>query len=76
MLDFPPKEMMSIKCVKALIRKYLACRPVCFNGYLTPNCILNFKMVLKFDCSFMLSKVYFLLEYVVHFSINMLNYIL
>lgn len=24
MLDFPPEEMMSIKPVKALIRKYLA----------------------------------------------------
>lgn len=36
MLDFPPKEIMSIKPVKALIRKYLACRSVSFNGYQTP----------------------------------------
>lgn len=36
MLDFLPEEMMSIKPVKALIRKYLPCRSVCFNGYLTP----------------------------------------
>lgn len=57
MEDFPPKEMMSIKPVKALIRKYLACRSVCFNEYVTPLCVPNFKMVLKLDCSFVLSEV-------------------